>query len=54
MTAMAMIPGVLPQDARTNLEELLDVHKESMNRTAPQGMELADSNPTSTAVEVMS
>src|ERR1700756_3596461 len=42
---MAMIPGVLPQDARTYFEELVDVHKnqKSVSRTAPQGRELADS-----------
>src|ERR1700756_2166419 len=42
---MAMIPGVLPQDARTYFEELVDVHKnqKSVSSTAPQGRELADS-----------
>ena len=45
MTAMAMIPGVLSQDARTYFEELLDVRckQKSVSRTAPQGRELADS-----------
>jgi hypothetical protein len=33
MTAMAMIPGVLSQDARTYFEELLDAHKDLVQQS---------------------